>query len=255
MNESAQETLDVGEDFYCMSFLGFMKENQEKLVLSSQEVARNFMNCFFILMIQVALVTLVAKDMIFSEAIDYIEADFSQLTARFILAILLHIQLEGEVYQAMKFIKFYNNHPEKFSNTLPPFLICLMQLTACLATEIINIVLICTTPTIMDTVMNFVALGVIAEIDNHYASSLKDFSLVAAVEEPPVFENSSKSIKFRDRTCYHKFIRTVYKMIRCFYAAYYFYFMPFTVVALTYMINMNLSIDMMKSELSGFVSE
>ncbi len=35
----------------------------------------------------------------------------------------------------------------------------------------------------MDCVMNFIALGVIAEIDNLYASSLKSFKCKAVLEE------------------------------------------------------------------------
>ena len=51
-------------------------------------------------------------------------------------------------------------------------LISLMQLSSALGTEIINIALICAQDTVKDVIMNFIALGVIAEIDNFYAGTL-----------------------------------------------------------------------------------
>ena len=50
-------------------------------------------------------------------------------------------------------------------------------------TEVVNILLICKQDTIMDCVMNFIALGVIAEVDNMYANSLKNLRIKAAIEE------------------------------------------------------------------------
>jgi hypothetical protein len=44
----------------------------------------------------------------------------------------------------------------------------------------------------MDAIMNFIALGVIAEIDDIYAGALTDFKLKNALEEPPKIRNCSK---------------------------------------------------------------
>ncbi len=45
-------------------------------------------------------------------------------------------------------------------------------MTGAIGTELINILLICTQDTVKDVIMNFIALGVIAEIDDLYAGSL-----------------------------------------------------------------------------------
>ena len=55
-----------------------------------------------------------------------------------------------------------------------PLIINLMQLTAGVFTEFINIRLLCAQDNVMDTVLNFFALSVIKEIDNLYAESLPE---------------------------------------------------------------------------------
>ena len=62
-------------------------------------------------------------------------------------------------------IKYLNNHPKEFSAHVAPFMIASMQLTAAGFTELVNIVMICMQETIMDCVLNFIALGAIAQID------------------------------------------------------------------------------------------
>ena len=51
----------------------------------------------------------------------------------------------------------------------------MMKLLGAWMTEGVNILLICKQDSIMEVVMNFIALGVIAEIDNLYASRLTDY--------------------------------------------------------------------------------
>lgn len=66
-----------------------------------------------------------------------------------------------------------------------PLIINLMQLTAGVFTEFINIRLLCAQDNVMDTVLNFFALSVIKEIDNLFAESLP--------EELPLKKDVTKS--------------------------------------------------------------
>ena len=79
--------------------------------------------------------------------------------------------------------------------------------------------------------MNYVALGVIAEIDDIYGGSIKDGKLRKTVEsELPI------SIQTRDvneRTGGHNLIRGVYGFFNFFYLTFYFYFMPFAAIILS----------------------
>jgi len=46
-----------------------------------------------------------------------------------------------------------------------------------MVTELINMYLICTQDKVFDAVVNFVALGVLAQIDNLYAASRTDMKI------------------------------------------------------------------------------
>ena len=81
-------------------------------------------------------------------------------------------------------IKFFNNHQkdeddkddtnEKFTKTASygPFFIALMQFIGCLMAEALNVWLVCRERTVSGTLLNYIALGVIAEIDDIYGSSI-----------------------------------------------------------------------------------
>jgi len=45
---------------------------------------------------------------------------------------------------------------------------------ACNATEIMNMMVICSSTTVMDVVMDYIALEIIACIDNIYAETVRD---------------------------------------------------------------------------------
>lgn len=57
---------------------------------------------------------------------------------------------------------------------MPQFSVALMQMCGAVATEVINIILICSHDSTKDVIMNLLAFGVIAEIDDYYADSLKN---------------------------------------------------------------------------------
>ena len=59
-------------------------------------------------------------------------------------------------------LRYLNNHPEEFDYILQPCLVALMQASGAMFTEIINIGLLCGQDTIIDSIINFVALGAIA---------------------------------------------------------------------------------------------
>ena len=79
--------------------------------------------------------------------------------------------------------------------------------------------------------MNYIALGVISEIDDIYGSSIQDDRL-----RETILTKTFISIRTRDvkkRTCGHNAIRGVYTIFNFFYLTFYFYFMPFVAIALS----------------------
>ena len=66
--------------------------------------------------------------------------EMSIIVVRFICAMALHLQIEGEVLQAIHFMKFSMYRITTWRKRLPMFLISLMQLIGAIATEGLNIV-------------------------------------------------------------------------------------------------------------------
>ena len=79
--------------------------------------------------------------------------------------------------------------------------------------------------------MNYIALGVIAEIDDIYAGSIKDTKLRDTIENEPEITIKTRDVKKRTRC--HKIIRGVYGFFNFFYVSFYFYFMPFATIILS----------------------
>jgi len=123
-----------------------------------------------------------------------------------------------------------------FAGTSGPMMVALMQFFGAVFTETINILSICSLENTKEVIMNFIALGVIAEIDNYYLSALPPSELKCRLEEPFEIKILSKELKFWERDFKTKFVRCVYKFLRVFEVSFYYYFTPFIVLILTYLI-------------------
>lgn len=133
-------------------------------------------------------------------------------------------------------IKYSNSHSKEFTSELAPFLVGSMQLSAAGFTELVNIVMICQQNTIMDCVLNFIALETIAQIDSIYSSSLPDGPLKKERKNPLPVESSSKTAPFCQRSTIGKLSFIAYKLVRLAYVSAYYYFAPYSTPLITYMI-------------------
>jgi hypothetical protein len=68
---------------------------------------------------------------------------FSILVTRFLCAIILHLQIEGEVAQSISMMKFTYYRTGGWDRRLPQFLVALMQFLGAAATEAVNMYLMC----------------------------------------------------------------------------------------------------------------
>ena len=129
-----------------MTYCSFLKVHG----FTETEVSSNFMQCFFIFMLQAILSFFIFKELggKKTDGISLLQqpTDTDMLSVRFICSILLHIQLEGEIRRSLGMIKHFNNHHEtQFSATASygPFFIAVMQLLGCLFAETLNVWLVC----------------------------------------------------------------------------------------------------------------
>lgn len=65
-------------------------------------------------------------------------------------------------------MKFALNHSFRFDDYTIAFFAGFMQTLSCLFIELINLFVILTSETVLDVVLNFMALAIIAEFDNSF---------------------------------------------------------------------------------------
>ena len=161
---------------------------------------------------------------------------------RFICVILLHIQIESEVRQALTMVKYQINHPGNFrdrkdqSTLLPSTLIILMQAASSIATEVINLLLIIEATNAKDALMNFISLGVISQIDDIYFTIIRNSKLKEALEagHTPQISVTTKNLRESNSRSRAMWLwRKVYKLAKLMHAVY-FYFLPMLVPVIAY---------------------
>lgn len=123
---------------------------------------------------------------------------------------------------------------------------CIMQFVIGLCTELFSICLVCHQAFSEDVIILFIALAIIADIDNFYAESSGEHKLNKKFLE----ENFPKIIhthkKYQEdhqedgyvckRSRWSKICRFIYKSLRLLFGVIYYYYMPFLVVPLSYII-------------------
>ena len=70
-------------------------------------------------------------------------------------------------------MKYSVNHPWKFENYIEAFWVGFMQAFIVLSVELVNLVVLNTNPTIMDILMNFLALVIISDFDDYFFLTVK----------------------------------------------------------------------------------
>ena len=70
-------------------------------------------------------------------------------------------------------MKFAINHKWKFWHWLPAYLVGLTQFLIVILVEYVNLIILMTNETVLDIVMNFLALVVISEFDDFLFSTLR----------------------------------------------------------------------------------
>jgi hypothetical protein len=134
--------------------------------------------------------------------------------------------------------KFNREKPKyTFMTYYPAMFIPLLQLITALFTEGVSLFLIANSVTVMDVVMNFVALAVISEIDNMFSDASQDKHMKKYIEENedtfrPLLVSSG--IAYKDRSTRNKCQYVLYKLLDFNHIVWYFYFFPFLCVILNF---------------------
>ena len=195
----------------------------------------NFHACLIVFGVQMTLIFAIFKTIVYdAENFKFITPNVPVYIVRFLCALLLHMELTGEVSQGIQMMSYLNCHCERFSSTWVPFLICLMQVTGGAISMFTNLFMLATRTSVEYCITFFVAFHVLTAVDNIYAEGLSNFHLKEAVEEPLVWARKSKDIAWKSRKCADKFILIVYRVLSFSYNMVYYYYLPFIVNVIPY---------------------
>ena len=144
------------------------------------------------------------------------------------------MQLEGEVRQAIQMFNYARLMVYHRKFRIAMIMISMLQLTAAFLTEVLSILLICSQDSVQNVLMNFIALGVIAEIDNIYARSLYQNAIKDEIEQGitlTITEDQPVRQSYKSKC---SILYLVYRLKRIIFEVLYYYFMPFLVIAITF---------------------
>jgi hypothetical protein len=88
----------LSEDFFAVSYMGFMLEHEKTFHVSRDIQGKNFYACLWIFFVQLALIFLIVKSVVLSVD-DYriYTPNLPVFTSRFLAAFLLHMELKEDV--------------------------------------------------------------------------------------------------------------------------------------------------------------
>ena len=159
-------------DTYSMAFKAFNWDVMSELNLDIDEVHNAFHAAMFVFGFQLAMIAFIGIIISGETFVIVLPPNVSVMGARFICTILMHLQVESDIRQGLRMMKFVTNQPFDFSNPVSAFFVSLMQVCGGLAAEIACILFLGSIDTAINIIIKFVALASIAKVDDFYASAL-----------------------------------------------------------------------------------
>ena len=170
-----------------MAFKAFNWKVMQELDLKTSEVHNCFHAALFVFSFQTLIIGVVYLHICTDSNFVIEPADKVQvLGARFICTILMHLQVESDLRQGLKMMKYLSNQPFDFSNPGMAFVVACMQIFGGLAAEVTCIIYLSSLNKAIDTIIRFVALASIAKVDDFYALALPKINKIKKPTAPLV---------------------------------------------------------------------
>lgn len=247
--------LGLGNDTYAMAFKAFNWEVMRELDLDMEEVHNAYHAAMFVFGFQCLMILFIGT-IIFSDNFTIVlPGNVSVMGARFICTILMHLQVEGDMRQGLRMMKYVTNQPFDFANPGSAFFVALMQTLGGLAAEIACILFLGSINKAIDVIIKFVALASIAKVDDIYASALPaDGNKIKKKTSPLMIKIHKRDWEAHANTrmALHEGIehttkdamdnvgwsrkigRFIFKFLRILYGSWIFYFLPYSSLFLPY---------------------
>lgn len=152
----------------------YVNEKQLRFYQAEQKVARNgrvLFKSFTIFMMQFVMCLLILQYFWTMQTV-VVPPFFHCSVVQKICLLYLHLQMQPKVSQALEALVFIIEHPYNFSNLISPILICLMNMTTILMTQIAGFVVCITTDDANGVIGGFVAFSVISELPAQYFQAI-----------------------------------------------------------------------------------
>lgn len=98
----------------------------------------------------------------------YYEVGSEIHVVRMMACFIFHFAFAGEAKNALELMKYAILHSERFERPKTAFFLCITQFTVTLLIEVVNIFNLAMQTKVLDVIMNFLALGVLADFDDFF---------------------------------------------------------------------------------------
>lgn len=201
-NNDKKDLEDLGPDHICTSEDSDMLEHQQALKLKqdyrNHRNEQNYLKVAMIFSLQLILLTCLlyfiiitpfmnGKNGRFIDDDELAEAFVNQATKQThylegyllflvkpICCILLHITMQPKVKEGLIRLIHIMLHPDDFDQILIPIVVCVMKCIVEIYLEVMCIALVSKSTNIDETIMDFIALSVISNLDEKYFESIND---------------------------------------------------------------------------------
>ena len=106
--------------------------------------------------------------------------------SRWICALFLHVAMKDEADLGFKIMKYSINHPWKFDNWWSAFMVGFYQFTILVMVEFVSMMVLLLQQSVLDVLMNFLALTVLTEFDDYLFLSLQSEPVSELIKEGEV---------------------------------------------------------------------
>ena len=227
----------LGNDTYAMAFKAFNWDVAAQMDLSPTDVWNAYHAALFVAGVQWSMIFFIVFMMgTYENFVIVFPKDLATMAARFICTILMHLQVESDIRQGLRMMKYSINHSDDFSGPFNAFLIGFLQMIGGLSAEIACIFYLSSINTPMDVIIRFIAMGSIAKVDDFYASALPDDNRIKGKSKPmtvKLHRRDHQEGKIKPTMSYW-LGRFIFKFFRILYASFIFYFMPYMILLLPY---------------------
>ena len=144
----------LGNDTYAMAFKAFNWDVAAQMDLSPTDVWNAYHAALFVAGVQWSMIFFIVFMMgTYSNFVIVFPKDLATMAARFICTILMHLQVESDIRQGLRMMKYSINHSDDFSGPFNAFLIGFLQMIGGLSAEIACIFYLSSINTPMDVII------------------------------------------------------------------------------------------------------